>query len=126
MTGFKISSCSATYGHADLFKVVDRLAALEFDGIEITAMYHCVPKETPASRRREIREWIKASGLDISGLHYIFEPGTSMVADDAAERRRVTGHAHLILELSHDLECPMVVVGGSKQRSVPVGMSREI
>ncbi len=126
MTGFRISSCSATYGHADLFKVVDRLAALDFDGIEITAMYHCIPKETSTLRRREIRERIKASGLEISGLHYIFEPGTSMVSDDAAERMRVTEHARTILELSHDLECPMVVVGGSKQRSVPVEMSREV
>lgn len=126
MTAFKISSCSATYGHADLFKVVDRLAALDFDGIEITAMYHCIPKDTSVSRRREIRERIRDSGLEISGLHYIFEPGTSMISDDAAARGRVTEHARSILELSHDLECPVVVVGGSKQRSVPVEMSREI
>jgi sugar phosphate isomerase/epimerase len=125
MAGFKISSCSANYGYADLFRVADRLAALGYDGIEITAMYHCIPKETPAEKRREIRERIKASGLEISGLHYIFEPGMSMVSDNEADRRRVTDHARSILELSHDLECSMVVVGGSKQRSVPVGMSRE-
>jgi sugar phosphate isomerase/epimerase len=125
MAGFKISSCSANYGYADLFRVTDRLAALGYDGIEITAMYHCIPKETPAARRREIRERTRASGLAISGLHYIFEPGTSMVSDNEAERRRVTEHVRSIIELSHDLGCSMVVVGGSKQRSVPVGMSRE-
>lgn len=125
-TSFKISSCSANYGYADLFKVADRLAALGYDGIEITAMYHCIPKETSAARRREIREQIKALGLEISGLHYIFEPGTSMVSDNEAERRQVIEHARSIIELSHDLECSMVVVGGSKQRSVPAGMSREI
>jgi sugar phosphate isomerase/epimerase len=77
------------------------------------------------SRRRQIRERIKAAGLEISGLHYIFEPDTSMVSD-MRRIRRVAQHARSIIELAHDLECPVVVIGGSKQRSVPVEMDREV
>ena len=48
MSDFKISICSASYGRADLFTIADRLAALGYDGVEITVMYHADPAETSA------------------------------------------------------------------------------
>jgi sugar phosphate isomerase/epimerase len=59
MSAFKISACSANYGHADLFAVVDRLAELDYDGVEITVMYHAVPQETSSGRRAEILRRVK-------------------------------------------------------------------
>lgn len=126
MNRFKISSCTANYGTADLFKILRRLSELEYDGAELTTMYHCAPAETDAKCRSEIRQKAQQFNLEISGLHYIFPPGGSMASDDSAERDAIARHAESVIQLSHDLECKIVVVGGSKQRSVPLNMEREV
>jgi 5-keto-L-gluconate epimerase len=126
MTGaIRVSACTANYGRADLFRVVDRLAEHGFDGVEITVMYHAVPADTPAARRQEIRRHIAARGLEISALHFIFEGGMRMASDDPAERARVADHMVSVFQLAADLEAPVVVIGGGGARAVPEGMDRE-
>ena len=121
----RMSACSANYGRADLFRVVDRLAEHGFDGVEITVMYHAVPAETPAARRREIRRHVALRGLEISALHFIFEGGMRMASDDPAERARVADHMVAVFQLAADLEAPVVVIGGGGVRAVPENMDRE-
>jgi 5-keto-L-gluconate epimerase len=126
MNRFKISSCTANYGTADLMKIFRRLHELEYDGAELTTMYHCIPAETDANRRTEIRQTAHRLNLEISGLHYIFPAGGSMASEDSSERDAIAKHAEAVIELAHDLECRIVVVGGSKQRSVPAKMDRKL
>ncbi|MBE3040399.1 MAG: sugar phosphate isomerase/epimerase [Chloroflexi bacterium] len=126
MTGFRISACSANYGHEDLFRVVDRLATHGFHGIEITVMYHIVPSETPLQRRNEIRRYVSSAGLEISALHFIFPGGMSMAAEDSGERQRVADHMVAVMELASDLHTPMVVIGGGGPRSIPEGMDHAV
>lgn len=126
MHRFKISSCTANYGTADLVTIFRRLHELGYDGAELTTMYHCIPAETNAGRRTEIRNTARQLNLEISGLHYIFPPGGSMTSDDSSERDAIARHAESVIQLAHDLECKIVVVGGSKQRSVPVSMDRNL
>lgn len=124
MNRFKISACSANYGHADLFRVVDRLAHHGYDGVEITVMYHAIPGETTAARRREIKTHVRERGLKISALHYVFPAGMRM-AGAPEERDRVVHHATAVLALASDLEAPTIVIGAGTQRSIPQGMSRD-
>jgi sugar phosphate isomerase/epimerase len=126
MKRFKISSCTANYGTADLTKILQRLHELEYDGAELTTMYHCIPSETNSQRRTAISQTARQLNLEISGLHYIFPPGGSMVSDDSSERDAIAKHAESVIQLAHDLECKIVVVGGSKQRSVPAHMDRKL
>ena len=126
MPEFKISICSASYGRADLFTIIDRLASHGFDGVEITVMYHADPAQTSPQRRREIRRRLKSSGVAASALHFIFGPGLKMTADDPQARADVTKHIDSVLELAHDLEAPMVVVGGGGVRAVPTTLDREV
>ena len=125
MTNFRISACTANYGRADLFKVIDRLAALEYDGVEITAMYHAPPAETSADRRKAIMARVRDAGLKVSALHFIFPSGLKIMTDDKAERRKVADHVGTVLDLAHDLDASVVVVGGGGLRTVPNGMKRE-
>jgi sugar phosphate isomerase/epimerase len=126
MSEFKVSICSASYGHADLYVIADRLASIGYDGIEITVMYHADPAQTSAQKRREIRRHLEKSGLAISGLHFIFGPGLKMTADDSGDRARVTEHINSVLDLAHDLGAPIVVVGGGGVRAVPASMDRDV
>lgn len=124
MSAFRISSCTANYGHADLFKVLDRLAELGYDGAEITVMYHAVPQETDAARRREIAKRLADAGLEASALHFIFPAGLSMVAAERSERARVGEHLGTVLDLAADLGAGAVVVGGGGMRMVPKDTDR--
>lgn len=126
MRKLKISACTANYGHADLFAVAERLAAHGFDGVEITVMYHAVPAETDAARRAEIRKRMKDCGLAISALHFIFGSGMQMASDDPSARRQVIDHTNSVLDLAHDLEAPVVVIGGGGVRSSPKDMDRAV
>ena len=125
MSDIRISICSASYGRADLFTIIDRLAVHGFDGVEITVMYHANPAETSAQRRREIRRHLEKSGIAPSALHFIFGPGLKMAADDASDRARVTNEINAVLDLAHDLEAPIVVVGGGGVRAVPAELDRD-
>lgn len=126
MSAFKISACSANYGHADLFTVIDRLAALGYDGVEITVMYHAVPQETSARRRAEILRRVRDAGLSVSALHFIFPAGLQMTAEAASDRQKVVDHVGSVIELAHDLESRIVVVGGGGMRSTPPGMDKSV
>lgn len=122
----KISACTANYGREDLFRVIDRLAELGFDGAELTVMYHVVPKETSPGRRAEICRHAADAGLKISALHFIFEPGMKMTSDDAAERQRIADHMVEVMQLAADLGAPTVVIGGGGARSIPAEMDWQV
>ena len=126
MSEFKVSICSASYGRADLFTIVDRVGAIGYDGVEITVMYHADPAETSAQKRQEIRRHLKNSGVALSALHFIFGPGLKMAADDPKDRARVTESINSVLELAHDLEAPIIVVGGGGVRAVPAALARDV
>ena len=125
MSDFRISICSGSYGRADLFNIVERVAAHGYDGVEITVMYHADPAETSAQRRRDIRRHLEESGVAISALHFIFAPGLKMTADEPSDRARVTQQIDSVVDLAHDLQAPIVVVGGGGVRAVPAGLDRD-
>jgi sugar phosphate isomerase/epimerase len=121
-----LSACSACYGKENLFRVVDRLAELGFDGIELTVMYHAIPQSTSPQKRTKIRRYIRQAELQTSALHFIFPEKATFTHEDVEERRRVSDHMISVLELASDLEAPVVVVGGGGPRSIPAGMPREV
>lgn len=125
MTKFKISSCSANYGRADLFGVIDRLAELRYDGVEITVMYHAPPAETSQDRRKAILRRVRDAGMAVSGLHFIFPSGLKMASSDPAERQKVIDHVGSVIDLAHDLEAPIVMIGGGGMRAASNGMAKE-
>lgn len=126
MNGFRIASCTANYGHADLFQVFDRLAELRYDGAEVTVMYHAVPADTSAARRAEIRQRAKDAGLSICGLHFIFPGGLSMVGETPADRARVGEYVGTVLDLAADLDAAVVTVGGGGLRTAPSSVARDL
>ena len=125
MSPFKISICSGSYGRADLFAIVDRIAANGYDGVEITVMYHADPAHTSAQRRRDIRRYLEQSGVAVSALHFIFGPGPKMTAEETSDRARVTRHIDSVVDLAEDLQAPIVVIGGGGVRALPAGLDRD-
>lgn len=125
MTGFKISSCSANYGRADLFDVIDRLAELRYDGVEITVMYHAPPAQTGQDRRKAILKRVRDAGMAVSGLHFIFPSSLKMASGDRSERQKVVDYVGSVIDLAHDLEAPVVMIGGGGMRAASDGMAKE-
>ena len=125
MTEFKTSICSASYGRAELFKIIDHVAANGFDGIEITVTYHADPAKTTQTMRREIRNHIESSGISVSALHFIFNPGQKMAAEQASARAEVTNQINSVVDLAQDLGAPIIVVGGGGVRGIPENLDRE-
>lgn len=125
MSAFKISACSANYGHADLFGVIDRLGTLGYDGVELTVMYHAQPDQTSPARRREILKRVRDAGMAVSGLHFIFPAGLKMASSDMAERQKVVDYVGTVIDLAHDLEAPIVMIGGGGMRAASEGIDKE-
>lgn len=95
---------------------VSSVARLGYDGIEIAA---CAPHAYPAfldgERRRAIRKLIDDAGLQISGVCSCpgGAPGFNPASPDRAERDANLLYVTECLQLTHDLETPMMVwLGG--------------
>src|SRR5690606_27566748 len=114
-----------SYGPGPIVPILDRAAALGFDGVELTVMYHLNPFETSAHDRSVIKREIATRGLEVSAVHFIYPPGLNFTSDDPAERRKASDHLVTVLQLAAEMEAPVVVAGGGGARSIPGALSRQ-
>lgn len=124
VNGLRVSACSACYGREPLPRVIDRMAELGFDGVELTVMYHLIPEDGPAADLGALRRRLEDAGLRASCLHFIFPGGMSFVSDLGSERERVRRQIVNVAEMTAALEAEVVMVGGGGIRSIPTGLDR--
>ena len=106
-----------------------RLAAdLGYDGLEVAPFTLAEdPTTLTDAQAAAFARTAADHGLSIFGLHWLLvaPAGLSIVADDAALRRRTTDVMVRLLELCAAMGGSYLVHGSPKQRSVPAGSTRE-
>jgi sugar phosphate isomerase/epimerase len=81
--------------------------------------------DIPAERRREIREQVRNTGLEVVGLHWIlaFTEGFYLTTPDAEVRGRTSKYLAELARLCVDLGGQILVLGSPKQRNLLPGVS---
>ena len=121
----KFSLCTAVYGMADLRKIINRAAELGFDAVEPTVALH-LPVGSSPERRREVKGWIDAAGIECSALHYIWDGSVKLASSDRDEMKRTREYLCRVVDIASDLEAKTVIVGsGGTTRSFEAGQNRE-
>lgn len=107
-----------------------KLAAdMGYDGLEVAPFTLAEdPSQLTDAQAREFARMAQDHGLAITGLHWLLvaPAGLSMVSDDAAVRERTAAWMQRLCELCAAMGGSYLVHGSPRQRSVPVGSTREI
>lgn len=95
----------------DVFEMVDRIAALGFDGIEIAARPAILTVDTPEPERSRLRAHIAQSGLELANIAcYAGQGESGLNAEDAAVRDRAGQDIEDHIRLAADVGSPRVRV----------------
>jgi D-psicose/D-tagatose/L-ribulose 3-epimerase len=103
-------------------------AALGYDGLEVAPFTLADdPMNITDAQAADFRHTAEDAGLRIFGLHWLLvaPAGLSIVDDSAALRERTVAVMERLVELCALMGGDYLVHGSPKQRSVPVGSSRE-
>ncbi len=118
----KLALCNEVLGDRALAEQCEYAAALGYAGLEI-APYTLdeLPHQVPADKRRDIRQTIEASGLVVSGLHWLLvtPPDLSITSADAGVRAKTREVMCGLVSLCGDLGGAVLVHGSPKQRWLP-------
>jgi len=99
-------------------------AALGYDGLEVAPFtLDEAPHVLPATERSRLRRTAEASGLAITGLHWLLvtPKGLSITSPDANVRRRTAGVLRDLVNLCADLGGSVLVHGSPMQRALAPG-----
>jgi fructoselysine 3-epimerase len=106
-----------------LDEVIDGVAEMGFDGVEIgAAAPHGFPDYLDAARRRSIRDRTEARGVEISALCPALggAPGYNPAAREERERRAGERYMADCIQLAADIGCPTVIwLGGYRALGQP-------
>jgi D-psicose/D-tagatose/L-ribulose 3-epimerase len=103
-------------------------AALGYDALEVAPYTLAAdPLALSDAQAGALRRRAAEAGIAVSGLHWLLvaPPGLSIVSADTQVRERTTRAIERLVELCAALGGRYLVHGSPKQRSVPVGESRE-
>lgn len=123
----KFAICNELFQGWEPRRVVDFVAGLGYDGLEVApfTLGETVDGISPA-QRREFRTMAEAAGLSIAGLHWLLlkPEGLHLAHPEPQVRRRTVDYLHRLIDLCGDLGGSVMVFGSPKQRSTLVGVTR--
>lgn len=118
----KLALCNEVLGDRNFAEQCRFAMALGYRGLEV-APYTLdeLPHRMPAGKRREIRRTVEASGLVVSGLHWLLiaPQDLSITSTDADVRARTRQVMRGLVSLCGDLGGEVLVHGSPKQRWLP-------
>jgi D-psicose/D-tagatose/L-ribulose 3-epimerase len=124
---FRWAVCSETFAGMRFSEACLAAARCGYSGIEVEpAHLGPDPVKLPASARNEIRQWMKAAGLQFTGFHNALKApvGLHVTTSDAALRARSWDYFRGILDLAADLGTkPLIAFGSSRQRNALDGVT---
>jgi sugar phosphate isomerase/epimerase len=124
----KFGICNETFQNWKLDDAMAFAKRAGYDGIEIApftlAKYVA---EIPASERQRIRAQAHATGIEISGIHWVLAQADGMYLNhiDATVRQRTAAYFVELVKFCSDLGGKIIVVGSPRQRNVMDGVSFE-
>jgi len=122
----RIALCNEVLGSMPLERQCEYAAALGYDGLEIAPFtLSASPEKISAAEAAKIRAIVEASGLSVTGLHWLLvkPDGLSLTDPDSAVRERTIEVMIRLTALCAELGGAMLVHGSPKQRAIAAGES---
>ncbi|HXG63049.1 MAG TPA: sugar phosphate isomerase/epimerase family protein [Planctomycetota bacterium] len=124
----KYAICNETFTDWEWERMLDCVARLGYDGVEVApfTLAESVTEVGP-QRRRDLRRAAQAAGVPVVGLHWLLvkPPGLYITTPDDAVRRRTAEYFVELARFCADLGGRVMVVGSPKQRNLLPGVTRE-
>jgi D-psicose/D-tagatose/L-ribulose 3-epimerase len=120
----KIALCNEVLGAMPLAEQCELAARLGYDGLEIAPFTLAeAPERIDAGEARRLRGVVEASGLVVTGLHWLLvkPSGLSLTTADAAVRARTLEVVTRLVALCAELGGKVLVHGSPKQRAIDAG-----
>ena len=125
----RIALCNEVLAGMPLQRQCEYAAALGYDGLEIAPFTLAAsPEKISAAEAAKIRATVEASGLVVTGLHWLLikPEGLSLTNPDAAVRARTLEVMVRLTGLCAELGGAVLVHGSPKQRQIAPGETREV
>jgi sugar phosphate isomerase/epimerase len=125
----RIALCNEVLAGMPLERQCEYAAGLGYDGLEIAPFtLSPSPEKISAADAAKIRTTIEASGLVVTGLHWLLvkPEGLSLTDPDAAVRARTLDVMMHLVGLCAELGGKILVHGSPKQRQIAPGETREV
>jgi sugar phosphate isomerase/epimerase len=125
----RIALCNEVLGGMALERQCEYAAALGYDGLEIAPFtLSTSPEKISTADAAKIRATVEASGLVVTGLHWLLvkPEGLSLTDPDAAVRTRTLAVMTHLIGLCAELGGAVLVHGSPKQRQIAPGETHAI
>ena len=125
----RIALCNEVLGGMALERQCEYAAALGYDGLEIAPFtLSTSPEKISTADAAKIRATVEASGLVVTGLHWLLvkPEGLSLTDPDAAVRTRALAVMTHLIGLCAELGGAVLVHGSPKQRQIAPGETHAI
>jgi len=125
----RIALCNEVLGDMALERQCEYAAALGYDGLEIAPFtLSTSPEKISTADAAKIRATVEASGLVVTGLHWLLvkPEGLSLTDPDAAVRTRTLAMMTHLIGLCAELGGAVLVHGSPKQRQIAPGETHAI
>ncbi|HJZ21635.1 MAG TPA: sugar phosphate isomerase/epimerase family protein [Bradyrhizobium sp.] len=122
----RIALCNEVLGGMPLERQCEYAAALGYDGLEIAPFtLSTSPEKISSAEAAKIRATVEASGLAVTGLHWLLvkPDGLSLTDPDSAVRERTIEVMIRLTALCAELGGAVLVHGSPKQRAIAAGES---
>ena len=125
----RIALCNEVLGGMALERQCEYAAAVGYDGLEIAPFtLSTSPEKISTADAAKIRATVEASGLVVTGLHWLLvkPEGLSLTDPDAAVRTRTLAMMTHLIGLCAELGGAVLVHGSPKQRQIAPGETHAI
>src|SRR5258707_3354028 len=120
----RIALCNEVLGGMALERQCEYAAALGYDGLELAPFtLSTSPEKISTADAAKIRATVEASGLVVTGLHWLLvkPDGLSLTDPDASVRKRTLDVMIHLIGLCAELGGSVLVHGSPKQRQIATG-----
>jgi sugar phosphate isomerase/epimerase len=125
----RIALCNEVLAGMPLERQCEYAARLGYDGLEIAPFtLSDAPEKISTTEAASIRAVVEASGLVVTGLHWLLvkPDGLSLTDPDASVRSRTLGVMTRLIGLCAELGGTVLVHGSPKQRQIAQGETRAV
>jgi D-psicose/D-tagatose/L-ribulose 3-epimerase len=125
----RIALCNEVLGGMPLERQCEYAASLGYDGLEIAPFtLSTTPEKISTVQAAKIRKTVEASGLAVTGLHWLLvkPDGLSLTDPDAAVRARTLEVMMHLIGLCAELGGAVLVHGSPKQRAIAPGETHDV
>jgi D-psicose/D-tagatose/L-ribulose 3-epimerase len=125
----RMALCNEVLGGMPLERQCEYAASLGYDGLEIAPFtLSTTPEKISTAQAAKIRKTVEASGLAVTGLHWLLvkPDGLSLTDPDAAVRARTLEVMMHLAGLCAELGGAVLVHGSPKQRAIAPGETHDV